>query len=128
MLLLLVLLAVGATIWVSRTIVRPIERVTEAAQALEQGELVETQITALAQVSGRDEVATLSRVFARVAAEVRAREAQLRMQVEELRIEIDQAKKAKQVAEITESDYFQTLQRQARAMRAQAEGPITPSD
>jgi len=50
--------------------------------------------------------------------EVYAREQHLKQQVAELRIEIDKAKQARQVAEITESDYFQDLQRKARELRA----------
>jgi HAMP domain-containing protein len=122
----LVLLVLVGTALLSRTIVRPIQRVTEAAQALERGDLQDEQIAVLQQADSRDEVSTLSRVFARMAAEVRAREAQLRQQVEELRIEIDHTKKARQVAEITESDYFQQLQRQARALRAQREEAPAP--
>jgi len=43
----------------------------------------------------------------------------LRQQIEELRIEIDESRKARQGAEITETDYFQTLQRKARKMRGE---------
>ena len=41
----------------------------------------------------------------------------LKKQVVELSIEIDQKKKDRQVSEITETDYFQDLQRQAEALR-----------
>ena len=50
--------------------------------------------------------------------EVAARERALKEQVRELRIEIDEAKAARQVAEITETDYFRDLQRKADALRA----------
>jgi pimeloyl-ACP methyl ester carboxylesterase/CheY-like chemotaxis protein len=46
------------------------------------------------------------------------REQRLRQQIEELRIEIDEVKKSRQVAEITETDYFQQLQEKARELRA----------
>jgi hypothetical protein len=42
--------------------------------------------------------------------------------VEELRIEIDEVRKAWQVAEITESEYFQNLQEHARKMRKRGKG------
>jgi hypothetical protein len=42
--------------------------------------------------------------------------------VQALRIEIDESRKARQVAEITETDYFQDLQRKARRLRAGSAG------
>jgi hypothetical protein len=48
---------------------------------------------------------------------VRLREQALRQQVEELRIEIDETNRQKQVSEIVESDFFQGLQERARTMR-----------
>jgi GAF domain-containing protein len=47
--------------------------------------------------------------LASVALEAYLREAQLRRQLDELRIEIDHSKKAKEVAAITGSSYFQGL-------------------
>jgi GAF domain-containing protein len=41
----------------------------------------------------------------------------LRKQIQELRIEIDEARKARQVAAITETEHFQRLQERARALR-----------
>ena len=49
--------------------------------------------------------------------EAREREARLRRQVEELRIELDEAKQRQKVAEITESDYYQRLRNQAGNLR-----------
>ena len=65
-----------------------------------------------------DALGNLARIFQRMAREVQARERALRQQVIELRIEIDEAKSARQVAEITETDYFRDLQRKADALRA----------
>jgi len=45
------------------------------------------------------------------------REAKLRQEIAQLRIEIDESRRAKQVAEITDTQYFKRLQDQARAMR-----------
>lgn len=44
-------------------------------------------------------------------------EAALRQQVEQLKIEIDQQKRTHQVAEITSTDYFQSLKKRARSLR-----------
>jgi DNA repair ATPase RecN len=65
-----------------------------------------------------DALGQLARVFQRMAGEVYAREERLRQQVQELRIQIDESKKAREVAEITETDYFRTLQEKARQLRA----------
>jgi CheY-like chemotaxis protein len=56
--------------------------------------------------------------LATVALEVYIREQGLRRQIEQLRIEIDSTRKARQVAEITETDYFKDLQEKARRLRA----------
>jgi pimeloyl-ACP methyl ester carboxylesterase len=51
------------------------------------------------------------------------REQQLREEIAELRIEIDQARKQREVAAITSTPYFTELQEKARAMRGAASGP-----
>lgn len=48
---------------------------------------------------------------------VQEREENLKRQVQELRIEIDRTKAAMQVSEITETQYFQQLQKKAREIR-----------
>jgi twitching motility two-component system response regulator PilH len=50
-----------------------------------------------------------------------ARERALRREVQALKIEIDEAKRRKQVAEITETDYFQQLRDRARRLRNREE-------
>lgn len=49
--------------------------------------------------------------------EAREREAQLKKQIEALQIQIDESRTAKQVAEITETDYFQSLREKANRLR-----------
>lgn len=51
------------------------------------------------------------------AIQVREREKQLKRQIEELRIEIDQTKVKEQIDEVTDSDFFRGLQQNARSMR-----------
>jgi transcriptional regulator with GAF, ATPase, and Fis domain len=53
----------------------------------------------------------------------RRREERLKEQIDALRIELSEAKQARQVAEITETDYFQRLQAQARDLREIIDGP-----
>jgi GAF domain-containing protein len=60
------------------------------------------------------------------AQEVQARESQLKAQIQELRIEIDEIKRAKQVDEIVDTDYFQRLSAQARRMRSGRSGGDAP--
>jgi GAF domain-containing protein len=55
--------------------------------------------------------------LAAISLEAHMRERGLRRQLENLRIEVDAARQAQQVAEITDSDYFVRLQARARAFR-----------
>jgi CheY-like chemotaxis protein len=97
-----------------------VARVTSAAAALEDTKF---EVGMLADVERReDELGQLARVFVRMAGEVAAREAKLRQEIHTLRIEIDEAQKARQVSEITETEYFQTLQQKARALRERRSG------
>ena len=64
-----------------------------------------------------DELGRLARVFDHMAAQVVIRETQLRQEVERLKVEIDEARKKEQVAEITETTYFQDLQVKAASLR-----------
>lgn len=56
--------------------------------------------------------------LASVALAAYIREQQLRQQIASMRIEIDESRRARQVAEITETDYFQNLRERARQLRA----------
>jgi nitrate/nitrite-specific signal transduction histidine kinase len=94
---------------------------TKTAQSIERGERFEPERFA-DLVRARDELADLARVFTRMAIEVQAREQRLKEQVRELRIEIDQVKKTRQVEEITETKYFQHLREHAKEMREKAKG------
>ncbi len=119
--LVLILTVIGLAFWLAKTISKPILSITAAAQSMEKGTLSEEDIARLNQSQGEDEVATLSRVFAKMAVEVEARETRLKKHVEELRIEIDHSKRARQVAEITDTDYFQYLKKKAKEMRNEKE-------
>lgn len=92
-----------------------VQQVTHAAAAIEAGSF---DAVDLGEIQLRtDELGAMARMFGSMAREVREREARLRRQVEALRIEVDDAKKTQQVAEITETDYFRHLQEKARAFR-----------
>jgi hypothetical protein len=55
--------------------------------------------------------------LAAAALEVYMREEGLRRQIETLHIQIDEAKRTRQVSQITESDYFRRLQTRAKELR-----------
>ena len=94
---------------------RSVARVTIAAAAVEVGDF---EPESLADVARRtDGLGRLARIFQSMAREVYAREQRLKQQVQELRIELSQARQARQVAEITETDYFRQLQAEAQNLR-----------
>src|SRR5437588_10360058 len=90
-------------------------RVTAAAAAIRANTFKSESLDEVARRS--DELGQLALVFQEMARQVYAREQQLQRQVQQLRIEIDHAKKAREVAEITESDYFKQLLGKADELR-----------
>jgi DNA-binding response OmpR family regulator len=99
---------------------RNVACVTAAAAAVEAGEF---EPESLVDVARRpDSLGQLARVFQRMAREVYAREQRLKQQLQELRIELSEARQARQVAEITETDYFRQLQAEAQNLRKILEG------
>jgi CheY-like chemotaxis protein len=103
-------------------------RVTAAAETLEADAFEAGSLDTV--VERTDALGVLARTFVRMAGEVRAREEALRRQVRELTIEIDEARQARKVAEITDSDYFRSLRGQAadlrRAIRGEQDTPGEP--
>ena len=95
---------------------RNVALVTDAAAAV-QAETFDPDD--LADVAARDDaLGQLARVFRHMAREVYAREQRLKQEVQELRIELDEAKQARKVAEITDTEYFQDLLSQADDIRS----------
>ncbi|WP_081980654.1 response regulator [Neosynechococcus sphagnicola] len=95
--------------------IEQVDKVTNAAVDVEKDNYQPESLTDVAARS--DALGQLARVFQRMAKEIYQREKRLKQQIQELRIEIDQSKKARQVAEITETDYFQQLQVKAKNLR-----------
>jgi two-component system cell cycle response regulator len=92
-----------------------VDRVIAAAAAVEEGRF---DLETLDEPARRDDaLGKLARVFERMAREVRAREERLQQQVTELRIEIDEARQAAKVAEVTDTEYFKELRAQAAELR-----------
>jgi two-component system, cell cycle response regulator len=91
-------------------------RLTDGAAAVEAASFEPDSLDGV--VARDDALGQLARVFQRMAREVRAREERLQRQVHELRIEVDEAKRTREVAEITGTEYFRNLQEQARQLRS----------
>lgn len=89
--------------------------VIQAAVSVESGTF---ECTSLNSVAARgDTLGKLARVFQTMAQEVHTREQMLRQQVQELQIVIDEVKRARQVMEITETEYFHGLRDKADRLR-----------
>jgi two-component system, cell cycle response regulator len=90
-------------------------RVTAAAVAIKANTF---ELESLDEVTRRpDELGQLAQVFQEMARQVYAREQQLQQEVQQLRIEIDQERRAREVSDITESEYFQQLLGKADELR-----------
>ncbi len=98
---------------------RQVDVLTEAAAAVENETF--TTDTLVDIVARPDALGQLARVFKKMVYEVQARENRLKEQVRELRIEMDKGKRDSQVAEITDSNYFQTLRGKAQDLRDKLE-------
>lgn len=119
---------------VSNTFTRPMAKLTDAARAIGEGNY-EQDLSQLTGGKVRDEINTLAQVFTIMVGKVYQREQTLRRQVEELKIEIDEVKRSKQLSEIVDTDFFRELQVKAKFMRqrsrggqADEEGAPTPTE
>jgi HAMP domain-containing protein len=96
----------------------PILRLTTASREIESENWAAARLDELATIKRRDEIAQLSRVFASMAQEIRARVEQLRQKVQQLQIVIDRAEQEREVKKIVESDAFSDIAQKAAQMRA----------
>jgi len=104
----------------ARRVAGPVGELTAAARAVEDASY---DPGTLDRVAGRrDEIGRLAQVFDRMAREVREREERMRRKIKQLSVQIDEAKRREQVAEITETDYFRDLQQRARKLRGRGDG------
>src|SRR5919206_313308 len=92
-----------------------VARLTATAAAVEAGRYEPASVDEVAQRT--DALGQLARVFQGMIREVYAREQRLQQQVQELRIEVDYARQARQVSNITGTDYFQQLRGKAHDLR-----------
>lgn len=105
-------------------VVKPIRQLARLSQRLAADEIQSPQdldapeSEVLTKVSDRkDELGQLGRMFQDMLNEVLARQQRLRQQIRALKIEIDEQRKAREVEEIVETDYFQDLQKKAKQLR-----------
>ncbi|HSQ55177.1 MAG TPA: response regulator [Gemmata sp.] len=95
---------------------------TEAAALVEKGAFAPE---ILARVAKRDDaLGMLARVFEKMAREVRAREQKLNQEVARLQVEIDRVKMTDQVKGITETAYFESLEKKAAGLRSGRSGRL----
>lgn len=98
-----------------RLLARPLIAISMAAGEIKGGNF---DLAGLEQVgTRRDEFGQLARVFQDMARDVYSREQKLRQQVQDLTIEIDEAKRRQEVKEVTENEFFQDLQQKAELLR-----------
>lgn len=108
-------IAAVAVVLAERLVARPILGIARAAADIEADRFNPNQ---LGEVSNRkDEIGQLARIFQKMALEIYLREQRLRHQVQELRVEIDEAKRHQQVKEIVDTDFFKDLAIKAKALR-----------
>lgn len=120
----LLLIGVGVvliSLIVARSITKPIRALVSAAHALKHDQFDEFDPRVLRRYAqGSDDMAELAQVFLEMAQAVEQRQDQLEEELSELKIEIDQEKRKKSVAEITSTDYFQDLRQRAQQLRQRA--------
>jgi len=101
---------------ISRTLTQPIRTLTRAAEKIAEGDY-EQDLSASKRERFPDEIGTLREVFSVMVSKVYQREQTLKAQVEQLKIEIDEATRQHEVDEIAETDFFRELQSKAQLMR-----------
>lgn len=104
---------------ISGALTRPITALTRAFQRVAEGDYSQGNIPKVKRVLADDEITAMAEAFQQMVIKIADREMNLKEQMRELtmHIHIDQLTKAKKVAEITESEYFQQLQEKAHQMR-----------
>ncbi|RJR30305.1 MAG: HAMP domain-containing protein [Desulfobacteraceae bacterium] len=111
-----ILAGVGLTFWLIQHLLSPIRSLIRAARQLKEGRLEEID---LGPMAGRpDEFGKLAQVFEEAVDQVKQREERFRQAIQELRVEINREQEAKQVSEITESEYFRLLSQRSQSLRA----------
>ncbi len=94
-----------------------VEQLTHVAEQVQTGSYKPTWLLN-SVAKRRDGLGSLARVFRRMIGEIYAREKRLKEKLHTLQIEIDRSRASRQVAEITQTKYFQDLKKNAKRMRS----------
>lgn len=112
---------------VAGTLTDPIRKLAGAAKLVGEGHYEQANLEQMKPSAGwRDEIDSLRDVFVDMAQKIYKREENLKQQVKELKIEIDQVKAKQQIKEIVETEFFESIAAKAKDIRARA--PRTGSD
>ncbi|MBE2184931.1 MAG: DUF3365 domain-containing protein [Anaerolineae bacterium] len=106
-----------------RMVIKPVEQIALTAREISEDANwtpAAADVAAVSKMAERsDEIGQTARVFAKMAREIYDREQRLKQEVRRLEIQIDHAKREREVQQITETDYFQQLQNKAKTLRGQ---------
>jgi hypothetical protein len=109
-----------AAVWgiglLTRQITAPAVTMIAAAAAVEAGTFAPEQLAALAKQP--DVIGQLASALQKMGTAVINREKQLKQELQDLHIAIDEERKTRQVAEVTETDNFHNLQKKATELRS----------
>ena len=106
-----------AVFLISRTIIAPIKALTDAADEVGKGHYKQDFSALVGGKYIQNEVSVLAGVFTVMISKVNTEVTNLHLKVKELRVEIDQAKRKKEVDEIAGSEFFRDLQDKAKSSR-----------
>jgi hypothetical protein len=99
----------------------PIRKLASAAKLVGEGHYEKANLEDIKPSAGwRDEIDSLRAVFVDMAQKIYKREENLKQQVKELKIEIDQVKAKQQIKEIVETEFFESIASKAKDIRARA--------
>lgn len=107
--------AVLASLLLSHQLIESIRALIKAGKALKQGEFKPELLVKLSH--SQDDLGRLACVFLQMAEEVKNREQNLKSQLQNLQVEIDENKKERQISEITGTEYFKELQKKAQRLK-----------
>lgn len=103
-----------------RYVIQPVDVLSGLAQKISADENFSSDLesTALKTVTARpDELGNLAQVFKKMAADVYARTGILKEQLQQLIIKIDHIRRREQVSEVTDTEFFNDLQKRASEWR-----------
>ncbi len=114
-----ILMSIGLTFALIQVLARPVRNLTQAARQLKEGRPDRIDLMALSRRN--DEFGRLAQVFSDAVEQVMKREERMKQAIRDLRLEIDRDQEAKEVREITETEYFQSLRRRSMELRTRKE-------